>query len=459
MKTIQTTWDNDYPDVPWYGQDLFVPVLEDIRSDTFEFLFENVSKLPQIELVWRSTEESAAPGRGQFEIKPASDGFGLILKTLDSDSSEFRGFRIRQQGVITQGRAALIQYDRTHGDWVVVYNTLDRVRELQKTLANPLYVCGNGELVVLVDLLLKQQSKLAGQLIDSRPDLQSLLKNHEWLTDRFRLTYTSHGLKKTFKHWSLPEIQTYLNEALDIVHALKGLSPNVCLFGGVALGWQRQRAVLDHDDDLDILIALEKDVYHDIGAALERVAMVLQTAGWKITGKFFNHLWVKTRSSAAETLDVFIGLIEDDRVSCYTLPRKGLDFQRMFPALEYPLHELSVPLPRDMEHYLEVNFGASWRVPDPGFQSNWDRRRYADIAGKRSYIPMMTRGEVAFAQRLSRDGDHMQLQGNRLDAAIQITEQVGELPLGLPARSAQGVETVPKLPSEAYHADHAPIST
>ena len=401
MMTIQTMWKSDFPDVPWYGQDIVVPVLDDVRSDKFEFLFEHVNELPQIEMVWRASARPATSANGQVELKAASDGLGVILKTLDFDSSEFRGFCIRQQGIITQGRLACLQYDHARGDWIVIYNTLERVRKLQEALANPLYLCGRGELVVLVDLLLQQKFTLAGQLIDTHPSLQTLLKDQDWLTDRFKLTYVSHGLKKTFNHWSLSEKQSYLNEALAIVLALKQLSPHVCLFGGAALGWQRQASLLEDDDDLDILIGLSREVHLDIGTAIEQVVKVLRDSGWKVTGIFFSHLWVKTRSSAAETLDVFIGMIENDRVSCYPMPRKGLELQRLFPASDKTLHGVSVPMPRDVEHYLETDYGTNWRVPDPNFQSNWDRRPYADIAGKRNYTPMNTRGEVAFAQRLA----------------------------------------------------------
>ena len=396
LESILDTWDTHFSDVPWVEQPVLVPVDSSLSTRKFQFVLENTGDVPEFELIGRDSRGSPNVVNHHFTVRAVPDGFGVILTLSDDALPQFSDIRVRQRGTPRNARLVCLQYDDDKHEWLVIYNTFDRTKHLLSTIEPMLSRPYGDELTVLIRALLSREIKRADALLHTRPRIRAEMKGLSRLLAKFSLETTSHGLKRTFRFWTEVELRSYLEEAVDAANAITDLTSTVCLFGGIALGWQRHGSVLAHDDDVDILIALERCRYGNIGDAMEAVATSLEDAGWKIKAYFFNHLWVSTRYDDALTFDVFVGLIEEERVSCYTLPRKGLEAGRVFPAETRLCNGVLVPLPRDLPHYLEVNFGSGWTVPDPNYRPNWDRRRYADIAGDRKYVPMMTRGEVLF---------------------------------------------------------------
>jgi len=396
LAPILDVWDTRFTDVPWVKQPVLVPVDSSLSTRKFQFVLENTSEVPEFELIGGDSGGSPEVVNHPFTVQMVQDGSGVIM-TLSGDALPgLVGIRVRQRGTPRIARLVCLQYDDDKREWLVIYNTFDRMKHLLSTIESMLSRPYGDELTVLIRDLLSREIKRADVLLHTRPRIRAEVEGLSQLLEKFALETTSHGLKKTFRFWTEVELRSYLQEAVDATTVIMNLTSKVCLFGGIALGWQRHGSVLAHDDDVDILVALERCRYGNIGDAMEAVATSLKCAGWKIKAYFFNHLWVTTRYDDALTFDVFVGLIEEERVSCYTLPRKGLEAGRMFPAETRLCNGVLVPLPRDLPHYLEVNFGDGWTVPDPNYRPNWDRRRYADIAGDRKYVPMMTRGEVLF---------------------------------------------------------------
>ena len=396
LESILDIWDAHFSDVPWVEQSVLVPVNSSLSSRKFQFVLENTGELPEFELIGGHSCGEPKGVNHHLTVQVVPDGSGVILTLSDDAAPALSGIRVRQRGAPRNARLVCLQHDDEKHEWLVIYNTFDRAKHLLSTI-NPMLSRPYGdELTVLIRALLSREMKRADVLLHTKPRILADVKGLSRLLAKFALETTSHGLKRTFRFWTEVELRSYLEEAVDAASVITELTSTVCLFGGIALGWQRHGSVLAHDDDVDILVALERCRYGNIGDAMEVVARSLEDAGWKIKAYFFNHLWVTTRYDEALTFDVFVGLIEEERVSCYTLPRKGLEAGRVFPAETHLCNGVLVPLPRDLPHYLEVNFGSGWTVPDPNYRPNWDRRRYADVAGDRKYVPMMTRGEVLF---------------------------------------------------------------
>jgi hypothetical protein len=350
-------------------------------------------------LIWKSDSEPAYLDP-HFEMIPAIDGVGVVLKLLNFDSSQLLGIKIRQVAPIQQANLACLQYDSIEKNWIVLYNSLDRIKQIREQIELLLVDKQYSKLRQSIIYLFNGEIKQAEKTIDSDLILQSLFEENNWIPSRFNLDYVLHGLKKTFRHWTKSEKQLYLQDAIDVMEVLRNITPNVCVFGGAALGWLRSGELIDHDDDLDIVICMDRKKFPDIASALEMVTQTLKVAGWETTGTFFSCLWVSTHSKVTPTLDVFIGLVEGNNISCYPMPRGALKLDRMFPAQNRTLCGMQVLMPKDLEHYFEVDYGPQWQTPEKGYSIEWDRGPYADIAGKRKNLPMSTRRELEFLRKI-----------------------------------------------------------
>ncbi len=194
-----------------------------------------------------------------------------------------------------------------------------------------------------------------------------------------RLEWTDHGPHRTFRWWSDEERVEYVKEAMEVVDALRTLTPNVCLGFGSVLSVVRDRALIPHDDDLDIIIAFEPHEAASIADGLARIEGHLGGYGLAATSTNPSHRHV--RRTGRKPVDVFVGLFEGDAVSWFPSARGGLTREIVFPPAMSELLGVPCPIPAQPEVYLERVYGAGWRVPDPLFRHPWNKTDYADIAG------------------------------------------------------------------------------
>lgn len=193
------------------------------------------------------------------------------------------------------------------------------------------------------------------------------------------LEWTSHGIFRSFRFWSHREQRSYVAFAMEVVDALRGLSDSVCLGFGSVLAVVRDRALIPHDDDLDILIGFDPDRATTLAEGIALVREHLTAAGFTVSGHMMAHVWV-SRKGRPHKLDVFVGLFEGDAIAWYPGKRGSLTRDMMFPAASRRLLGTDCAVPREPERYLEEVYGPGWTVPDPGFRHRWDGiGTYADI--------------------------------------------------------------------------------
>lgn len=217
----------------------------------------------------------------------------------------------------------------------------------------------------------------------------------------FELEINAHGIKRTFRFWNEAEKKNYLEFCNKVVGSLLEISQYVCLGFGFVLGYKRSNSLIEHDDDIDILVAFDHEKVPGIVDALSAIKNQLKGNGFTVSGEFFSHLWVQEPKTQL-TLDVFVGLIEGDKLSFYPSERNSLAFNDVFPAQSVIFNELEIRLPRKIENYLSKTYGSSWREEDSYFQHKWDRSQYKDIEGRRIREPQQTKGEIRYLQRLNR---------------------------------------------------------
>lgn len=201
--------------------------------------------------------------------------------------------------------------------------------------------------------------------------------NHAVLFPR-RLEWTSHGVRRSFRFWSEEELRTYLGEANRIIGILQEtLTPHVSFGFGTVLGCMRAGMVIQHDDDVDVILSLPAEVYHTIPAGLDAAREALDRAG--VHSFHWARSLIKTHTSVGRDLDFFVGIQEGPFVSWFPGPRKQILFEDVFPTVQRNLNGVSCPMPAHPSSYLEKIYGSDWMVPNSSFAHQWDSTDLDDL--------------------------------------------------------------------------------
>lgn len=192
-----------------------------------------------------------------------------------------------------------------------------------------------------------------------------------------KMEWTAHGVRRSFRFWKDEEKVRYLKFVQDVITDLRPLSEMVALGFGSVLSFVREGDLLEHDDDLDIIIAFDRSQANTIRDGLRVVSEYLVPLGYECSGKFFSHWHVK---KGGLRVDVFVGIVDEgDRIGWFPAPRGNLHVSDIFPASMGRLYGVDCDLPREPEIYLEKVYGKNWRCPEPYFKHKRDRSEYSDV--------------------------------------------------------------------------------
>lgn len=398
VDAIDELWSREYGDVPWVRQPIVLFPSAGRRGRLFQFIVEGGSGALRITPGQRSLADGPFVDLSAdlYELSRTPDQLGILLRVDDHQSIDC--LRVEQVGDdCGVARMVCLEQDAQQGHWEVIYNSIDRGRQLQshaQQLINATKVPFKGDLSEFIAHLVEGEHRKAASVFERSKHLRRHQAGLQRLTERFELQINAHGMKRTFKFWRKSEKVAYLQGTSELIQALAGLSVYVCMGFGAVLGYIRDQDLIAHDDDLDVLVAFEMPGVADLAQALVLTEQALRAAGFEVVGHFFSHLWVKT--PGGHRADVFVGLVEPGgELSFYPSSRRSLMACDVFPTIEGHLHGVSLPMPADCESYLCKTYGESWRRPDIGFAHPWDRDAYADIAGVRATPATWTRGEMA----------------------------------------------------------------
>ncbi len=201
------------------------------------------------------------------------------------------------------------------------------------------------------------------------------------LADR-QLVWNSHGIVRPFRYWSVDEKTAYLKQVQELVDDLRNLSHCVCLGFGFVLAHVRDRDLIPYDDDVDVLIAFDRREVQTISHGLNLLETHLAASGYLVNGDMFSHRWVMKAewNWARPCVDVFVGLVEGDRVSWHPSARGLLETRDVFPPMVVDQFGIECLIPHNPLKYLNLTYGENWRNPDPDFGHPWDESAYSDIA-------------------------------------------------------------------------------
>jgi hypothetical protein len=263
-----------------------------------------------------------------------------------------------------------------------------RHRELRAAVASfplPADVPAAEALVpILLDILSGAYTAARRQLdeADLEPQLAAEFRavlNTDLLPSR-ELLWTIHGPQRSFRFWSREEQLAYVQFSAEVVEVLTELTPHTSLGFGAVLSVVRDRALIPHDDDLDVIVGFEPHEAATLDEGLRLVTAHLEERGFSVRGSFSAHRQIG-RNHGGKHVDVFVGLFEGDTISWYPGTRGALDRETMYPTTSAPLLGVECRIPARPEVYLERLYGKGWRTPDPNFSHRWDRSSYADLAG------------------------------------------------------------------------------
>jgi hypothetical protein len=195
------------------------------------------------------------------------------------------------------------------------------------------------------------------------------------------LEWTVHGPQRPFRNWTDEERVDYVRDSAEVVRALQSLTPNVCFGFGSVLSVVRDRALIPHDDDIDLVVGFETTEAANLDDALGLIEAHLRSRGYDVSGSFAAHRHV--RRPGKKRVDVFVGIFEGEAIDWYPAARGKLTRELVFPPRAAELLGIPVSIPAQPEVYLERLYGEGWRVPDPYFSHPWNLSAYEDLRGAR----------------------------------------------------------------------------
>lgn len=192
-----------------------------------------------------------------------------------------------------------------------------------------------------------------------------------------KLEWNNHEIVKTFRFFSKHEKFNYLAEAEELINTLKRGNYFVSLGFGAVLGFVRNRDFIPHDDDIDLIVGVNKI---KLNYAKANLINYLKIYGFNNYSDELYHLTLcKGDPKTCRGIDVFIGIIEDGYFSCFPSRHKVLRFDDVFPAEDQIFFETLLPFPKNPQAYLEAVYGSDWRNPISHWNHPWDLKEYAEF--------------------------------------------------------------------------------
>ncbi len=163
----------------------------------------------------------------------------------------------------------------------------------------------------------------------------------------------------------------------SVMQRLAALGGEAFLNSGTLLGAVRDKSLIAHDDDVDLALRIEATSPTEAAAQWRATRHKLQDAGLLSERQPSNPATMKLKSGGTYNIDLFPAWVSNEGVHVYPHTAGDLREDQVFPLIT--CNTTGLPIPRDAEAMLAVNYGEGWRHPDPGYQFNWAKanRRFA----------------------------------------------------------------------------------
>ncbi|WP_394128924.1 discoidin domain-containing protein [Shewanella maritima] len=183
-----------------------------------------------------------------------------------------------------------------------------------------------------------------------------------------------HGFTQTFDLRSDSKKQKVYSELSWLLKVLnEDFGVAAFISSGTLLGIVRDGAFIGHDDDVDICYI--SNAYSEQGVLEERESLVafLVELGCRVSPSGIAHYWCTTPNGL--NLDIFTGFIEQGYCSMNPIGRRKLTTDKVLPLDKSHYQGVELYLPNDPNSLLLLNYGESWRTPDPLWTFNWGQAK------------------------------------------------------------------------------------
>ncbi len=157
----------------------------------------------------------------------------------------------------------------------------------------------------------------------------------------------------------------------ELVSLLRGWGLDPFVIGGSLLGAIRDGRLLPHDDDLDLTVVWQVDDAIEVVLAHRRLEHRLTQHGYTVVRHSHAHLQITFQhddGAIDHYIDIFASFLIGDLFS-QPFPFRNRDLVRadLLPVATIVVEGVELPAPARPERWLEMAYGAGWRVPDPSF--------------------------------------------------------------------------------------------
>lgn len=194
--------------------------------------------------------------------------------------------------------------------------------------------------------------------------------NKQILADQHLEMTSSHGAQNTFRFWTEAKKKSYMAFAREATQMLSALGHEVFLGYGPVLGLAREGKLIDHDDDIDLILIIDRRPDEPITELLGRFHAILESAGFKVRGDYPNHRHVGLENRP-KVLDVFMAVREGDEIYFNPAKVQRVPVDIILPLIEVDFMGQKMTVPKNILGFLTCMYGEDWRTPLPQFHHNW----------------------------------------------------------------------------------------
>lgn len=183
----------------------------------------------------------------------------------------------------------------------------------------------------------------------------------------FPMVLTNHGFREgSFEHVDQSEIWTHVE---GLMQRLEAEGFEVFLNSGTLLGVTRDKALIAHDDDVDLGIMLKADNQTDAAAEWKQLSRYLTENGLCDADVQKAAEIHKLTSVGPFQVDLFPAWVQEGKIYVYPHTFGELDKADVLPLKRCKVTGLKIP--KQPESMLALNYGEGWRHPDPLFKFPW----------------------------------------------------------------------------------------